>query len=181
MMQAPPGKAVVLRSGFITGLCLGLSLATPRVPPAAASGRDPTSLTSRTGTAMSGGKVAFATGSRLSATVSVQAASAQVTDKARSSLTEFGDATDHAAEQSSFYVSPTGRDTNPGTLAKPFLTFQKARDAASALISRGMTGDITIRLRNGMHWLGSTLVLGPRSSGQNGFHVIYDSYEGSVR
>lgn len=30
--------------------------------------------------------------------------------------------------QATFYVSANGKDTNPGTLLKPFATIQKARD-----------------------------------------------------
>ncbi|KKS91837.1 MAG: Carbohydrate-binding protein [Candidatus Collierbacteria bacterium GW2011_GWC2_43_12] len=34
-----------------------------------------------------------------------------------------------ASESFSFYVSPTGNDSNPGTLASPFKTIKKAKEA----------------------------------------------------
>jgi hypothetical protein len=83
-----------------------------------------------------------------------------------------------ASGPSYFYVSPTGNDSNSGTLNEPFLTLQKARDVASALSAMGMMDDIIIYLRGGTHRLDSPLILGPRDSGQNGHRVIYESYPG---
>jgi hypothetical protein len=37
-----------------------------------------------------------------------------------------------SAQAAEYYVSPTGADSNPGTLASPFATLQKGNDAASA-------------------------------------------------
>jgi len=48
-----------------------------------------------------------------------------------------------------FYVSPTGNDANPGTLASPFATLTKAQTAVRSAIP-GMTGDITVLLRSGI-------------------------------
>jgi parallel beta-helix repeat protein len=62
----------------------------------------------------------------------------------------------HAAE---FHVSPTGNDTNPGTVAQPFATLEKARDAA-----RGEKGS-TIQLATGTYRLTKTFELGPQDSG----------------
>ena len=49
-----------------------------------------------------------------------------------------------SAEAAELYVSPTGSDSNPGTLASPFATVQKGNDAASA-------GD-TVWLRAGTYY-----------------------------
>ena len=50
-----------------------------------------------------------------------------------------------AATQSIYYVSPTGSDSNPGTVSQPFLTITKARDVTRNL-SSNMTGDIVFYL-----------------------------------
>lgn len=81
-------------------------------------------------------------------------------------------------EQLAFYVSPSGNDSNPGTPDRPFLSLQKTTDTAGAVISQGMRGDIVIYLRGGIYWLSAPLFLGPSSSGQHGFRVIYESYPG---
>ncbi|WP_141504064.1 hypothetical protein [Paenibacillus luteus] len=53
-----------------------------------------------------------------------------------------------AAEQASYYVSPDGDDSHPGTLEQPFRTIEKARDVIRG-INDNMTGDITVYIRGG--------------------------------
>jgi Right handed beta helix region len=81
-------------------------------------------------------------------------------------------------ERCSLYVSPSGSDLNPGSVTQPFQHAERAKDAATAMIRRGMRCDITIRFRSGVYYLGSTLKMGPADSGQNGFRVVYESYPG---
>src|SRR4051812_28750805 len=52
--------------------------------------------------------------------------------------------------QASYYVSPTGSDSNAGTLAAPFLTIEKARQVVDT-INSSMTGDIFVYLRGGTY------------------------------
>lgn len=85
----------------------------------------------------------------------------------------------HAAIQASYYVSPTGNDSNPGTLADPFLTIQKARDVVRT-VNSSMTGDIMIYLRGGTYTLVDTFELTEEDSGTNGHHVIYSAYGNEV-
>jgi hypothetical protein len=80
-----------------------------------------------------------------------------------------------AAVQASFYVSPAGRDTNPGTLALPFQTLDRARDAVRA-IDQHMTGNIDVILRGGTYTLANTLKLDQLDSGTDGFQVIWQAY-----
>jgi hypothetical protein len=47
----------------------------------------------------------------------------------------------HAAVQATYYVSPSGSDSNPGTLSQPFKTITKARNVVRT-INNSMTGDI---------------------------------------
>ena len=53
----------------------------------------------------------------------------------------------YAAE---FFVSPTGRDTNPGTLEMPFATVQRAQDAVDP-------GD-TVSIRGGTYVMKESLI-----------------------
>ena len=56
-------------------------------------------------------------------------------------LTGFGNMA-QAGIQATYYVSPTGSDSNPGTLAQPFQTIAKARD-----VVRTVNGNIEVRYR----------------------------------
>lgn len=81
-----------------------------------------------------------------------------------------------AAEvQTSFYVSPTGNDNNPGTLAQPFQTITKARDAVR-MVNDDMTGDIHVYLRGGQYRITETINFEPQDSGTNGKQIYYEAY-----
>lgn len=84
-----------------------------------------------------------------------------------------------AATQATYYVSPTGSDSNPGTLAAPFQTITKARDAVR-IINSNMTGDIYIYLRGGNYSITSTVTFGPQDSGTNGYRIYYQAYPGET-
>ena len=75
-----------------------------------------------------------------------------------------------------FYVSPLGNDENSGTEASPFLTVERARQAVSALISQGMTNDVTVLIREGEYILDTTVNFSLADSGNNGYKVIYAAY-----
>jgi hypothetical protein len=80
-----------------------------------------------------------------------------------------------AAVQATYYVSPTGSDSNAGTLAAPFLTIQKARDVVRT-VNSNMTGDIIVYLRGGRYPITSTLTFVPSDSGTNGYYIGYMAY-----
>ncbi len=84
-----------------------------------------------------------------------------------------------AGTQASFYVSPSGSDTNPGTLGLPFQSVAKARDVVRT-VNGNMTGDIVVCLRGGTYQFPSTLQLGPQDSGTNGYEVVYQAYPGET-
>jgi len=77
-----------------------------------------------------------------------------------------------------FYVAPNGKDTNPGTEAKPFQTLAKSRDAIRAYRKTNPLpeGGITVYLREGEYNLGETFILTPQDSGEEGKPVVYRSY-----
>jgi len=84
-----------------------------------------------------------------------------------------------ASAQQQFYVSPTGIDSNPGTLTEPWKTLEKARDHVRT-INAEMEGDITVHLRGGVYYLKRTLTFTPADSGRNGYRVIYRNYPGET-
>lgn len=79
--------------------------------------------------------------------------------------------------QAFFFVSPEGRDENPGTEEAPFKTLTRARDAVRKLTS-AMSGDIYVYLRGGHHRLSAPLRLEASDSGTNGHTVHYEAYPG---
>ena len=71
----------------------------------------------------------------------------------------------HAATAVTFFVSPTGSDSNAGTSAgAPFRTLTKAQSAARA-IDKSTSGPITISLAGGVYRLSSTLTFTAADSG----------------
>lgn len=81
-----------------------------------------------------------------------------------------------AAVQATYYVSPTGSDSNPGTEAQPFLTIGKAQIVVRT-VNSAMTGDIVVKLMGGTYTLASTLTFTSLDSGTNGYNVIYKNYD----
>jgi hypothetical protein len=75
-----------------------------------------------------------------------------------------------------YFVSPGGADTNPGTFERPFASLERAGQAVRR-INHGMQSDIVIYLRGGRYQLQKTLTLDAADSGENGFNVIYQSYQ----
>lgn len=85
----------------------------------------------------------------------------------------------NAETQTIIYVSPHGNDLyGDGTLANPYQTPERGRDAARVLISAGMNSDVSIVFRGGVYALAGSLELNEQDSGRDGFEVIYRSYPG---
>ena len=76
-----------------------------------------------------------------------------------------------------FFVSPNGDDRNPGTIERPFHTFQAAQTAVRALRNHA-PGAITVYFRSGTYYLDETVVLTPQDSGEQQAQVIYAPYPG---
>jgi len=72
------------------------------------------------------------------------------------------------------YVAPTGSDTNPGTLAKPFATLQRAQQAARKAAGRE---PVAVLLRAGTYYLPETLVFTAADSGTKAAPVVYQAYQ----
>jgi len=79
------------------------------------------------------------------------------------------------AGQTEYYIAPEGNDTNQGTIANPFLSLEKARDA----IRQSKTNSpVTVYLRQGTYYLLKTFVLTNEDSGTKDGPVIYQAYPG---
>jgi hypothetical protein len=80
----------------------------------------------------------------------------------------------HAAE-TTYHVSPTGKDSNPGTQAQPFATLTKARDAVRVLRQSATERDkaVTVVLHTGTYELAETLIFSPEDSGTETHPVRY--------
>ncbi len=83
-----------------------------------------------------------------------------------------------AGVQAEIFVAPDGDDGNPGTLARPFATIEKARQAVRA-INTSMSGDIYVYLRAGTYYLTGTVTFSDADSGTNGYKVYYRNYDAS--
>ena len=78
----------------------------------------------------------------------------------------------------SYYVSPDGNDSNPGTLDQPFATVQKARDTIRQKYAGAMPSDICVYLRGGDYYMAESLQFTAADSGKNGHQVYYKNYKG---
>jgi hypothetical protein len=78
------------------------------------------------------------------------------------------------------YVAPTGRDTNPGTQAKPVATLQWARELVRDLKTKAAE-PITVWLEPGTYYLGESLVFRSEDSGTPARPITYQAIkEGTV-
>ena len=75
-----------------------------------------------------------------------------------------------AAEAATYYVSPSGSDANPGTVAAPFARLQKAHDVANP-------GD-TIYMRGGTYTLAGQIAF--TRSGSSGNPIRVFNYPGET-
>ena len=69
-----------------------------------------------------------------------------------------------------YFVSPSGNDTNPGSLERPFATLQCAQQAV-----RQKRGDVF--LRGGTYYLPATLVFTAEDSGTKDAPVVFQNYQ----
>jgi len=78
-----------------------------------------------------------------------------------------------------FFVSMDGNDNNPGTINKPFLTPEKARNAIRELKNNGNPPDtILVYFRKGDYVRSKTLELILEDSGTANFPVVWMAYQG---
>lgn len=78
--------------------------------------------------------------------------------------------------ETALYISPTGSDSGPGTLNKPFATISRARDAVRQIKKAGLNADVTVYLRGGVYTLDKTVTFGPADSGSEVHRITYAAY-----
>jgi hypothetical protein len=78
-----------------------------------------------------------------------------------------------------FYVSPSGNDTNAGTIGAPFQTLAAAQAAVRG-VNATATNDITVYLAGGLYRMTNSLFLSSIDSGMNGYRVIYQAQAGQT-
>lgn len=78
------------------------------------------------------------------------------------------------------YVSPSGRDANPGTEDKPLASLEGARDTIRELRkARGLpAGGVTVRLRGGVYLRSMSFQLLREDSGTEAAPISYSAYPG---
>ena len=80
--------------------------------------------------------------------------------------------------QQTIYVSPTGRNGNPGTAQQPIRTLHHARNIVRRM-NHSMRGNIVVQLAAGTYRLTRPLVLTAADSGLNGGNIIYRAARGA--
>ncbi len=82
-----------------------------------------------------------------------------------------------SAEETMFYVSPSGDDGNIGSIESPFATIEKAKLSIRTLSSEERQKNITVFLRGGTHIVSETVVFGLEDSGNEGTTISYEAYQ----
>ena len=82
------------------------------------------------------------------------------------------------AEKKDFYVSPTGKDNNPGTLTRPFRTLGRARDAVRKFRSQnpGYKDTVAVLLRGGRYFMQEPLMLATEDGGTSISPTLYAAF-----
>ncbi|MGC4043319.1 MAG: PDZ domain-containing protein [Armatimonas sp.] len=76
-----------------------------------------------------------------------------------------------------YVVAPNGKDTNPGTLARPFQTLPRAQQAVREARRQSASQAVTVLLRGGTYYLDDTLVFTSADSGSAEAPVVYEAYK----
>uniref|UniRef100_UPI0032174330 PDZ domain-containing protein n=1 Tax=uncultured Draconibacterium sp. TaxID=1573823 RepID=UPI0032174330 len=74
------------------------------------------------------------------------------------------------------YVSPSGNDTNPGTIEAPFASVERARDEVRNLKNK-KSAPVTVFFREGVYRFSQPLLLTADDSGEEGKAIIYSAYK----
>jgi len=83
----------------------------------------------------------------------------------------------NVCQAKSFFVSPEGKDSDPGTADRPFQTIARARDAVRG-VAASMDEDITVYFKGGTYNLFNPIEFTAADSGRSGHFVIYRNAPG---
>jgi hypothetical protein len=84
----------------------------------------------------------------------------------------------HAQTAYTYYVSPSGSDSNPGTAAQPLKTLTEAQKRTRQSAEAG-DGDVTVNILAGTYRLTSPLRFDARDNGRNGHTVTWRAADGA--
>ncbi len=76
----------------------------------------------------------------------------------------------------SIYVSASGKDNNPGTIAKPFATLEKARKEVRKILAKEKNISISVYFRAGDYFIKNSIVFDSLDSGTGDNPVTYSAY-----
>ena len=76
------------------------------------------------------------------------------------------------------FVSPSGSDSNPGTVDRPIRTVEHAQQLVRQL-DTDMSTNVTVELANGTYQLTEPLQLDADDSGTNGYNVVWTAAPGA--
>jgi hypothetical protein len=78
-----------------------------------------------------------------------------------------------------FFVSPSGSDSNPGTLSAPFATIAHAQAAVRGIL-QGRTNSVVVMLRAGTYFQNTPLSFAAADSGTTKVEVFWQAYPGET-
>lgn len=87
--------------------------------------------------------------------------------------------TANSVSGASIFVSPSGNDSNPGTIDQPLKTVTAARNKVRTM-NDNMSSDITVYLRAGTYYQEQTLTFTKEDSATNGFTITYTPYNNEL-
>lgn len=79
------------------------------------------------------------------------------------------------AAEPTFVVAPDGKDSNPGTLVRPFATLAAAQQAVRTA-RKDAVRPIVVAVRGGTYYLNEPIIFTPQDSGSKNSPVIYQAY-----
>ncbi|MDY6314116.1 MAG: right-handed parallel beta-helix repeat-containing protein, partial [Clostridia bacterium] len=78
-----------------------------------------------------------------------------------------------------FYVAADGKDSNPGSIDKPFATIDAAKNAVKSALAAGYDkSEIYVYIRGGRYPVTSTISFSAADSGNENTTVVYKAYNG---
>lgn len=79
-----------------------------------------------------------------------------------------------------FYVSPSGNDSNNGTLTQPLATFEGARNIVSQFRAESPNTPVTVYFRKGKYYLPKPVIFSENDSGSESAPITYKAYPGEA-
>lgn len=87
-------------------------------------------------------------------------------------------ATSVVSAETQIFVSPTGKDTNPGTQLQPLATPEAAKQTVRRLVDEGLKTNVTVTFAAGTYELSSPLIFEPADSGTAKYSIQYKAAAG---